>query len=259
MPLKSEPRRLTPWVASAMALIGAGYLAYVVLLKEPEWDWGYRLTVTLSVDGKDISGSTVVRVHAQMQPHWLWHMGNPINCSAKGGAVYVDLGQSKNLILSYPYADASPCYLLAEQFGIEMGNWSSSDDKADKIKFMDAVVGVHGGMHLDPKTVDLMVSNDPKSRLWPSAVWRLVTFTNLNNPDSLTRLDPKNLGAVLGGVVTLKSVYVEATDAPAEYEILEHLPWLRTIDRGHWERQIRTQNDQDDGFTTSSFFQGNVK
>jgi hypothetical protein len=55
----------------------------------------------------------------------------------------------------------------------------------------------------------------------------LVTFADVNNPNSVVLVDPNNLSATLGPGVAWRSMTLQATDEPLTRGIDEHLPWVR--------------------------------
>lgn len=68
----------------------------------------------------------------------------------------------------------------------------------------------------------------PKSALLPEAVPALVRFGNLNDPTSVTLVNPLDLAASFGPGVTFKSATVEITDDAITHGIDARLPWLKS-------------------------------
>ncbi|QOZ55007.1 hypothetical protein XH90_29220 [Bradyrhizobium sp. CCBAU 53338] len=64
----------------------------------------------------------------------------------------------------------------------------------------------------------------------------LVTFANIDQPDSVALVDPHNLAATLGSDVAWSAVTLEITDEPVTRSINSKLPWLR--DRFEKKRQL---------------------
>lgn len=55
----------------------------------------------------------------------------------------------------------------------------------------------------------------------------LVTFANIDKPDSVVLVDPHDLAATFGSDVTWNAVTLEITDEPVTRNINKKLPWLR--------------------------------
>lgn len=77
----------------------------------------------------------------------------------------------------------------------------------------------------------------PAVELWPeaprtpqmantSAVPMLVTFKDVNNPNSVVRVPTNDLASRLGAGYRLKSVRVEVTDQASDRQVGQKLPWL---------------------------------
>ena len=54
----------------------------------------------------------------------------------------------------------------------------------------------------------------------------LVTFANVNDPDTVTEIDPNDLQATLGPGVNWSEITLEVTDEPITKGIEEKLPWI---------------------------------
>jgi hypothetical protein len=74
------------------------------------------------------------------------------------------------------------------------------------------------------KKLETMSGSAPLPRKeWP----RLVTFGDLNEPKSVSLVDPDDLALVFGPGVRLKSIIIEMTNEPVgEFRLLALLPWL---------------------------------
>lgn len=82
-------------------------------------------------------------------------------------------------------------------------------------------------------TIDAMVSRLAKAGpgkpfiVKPDSYPMLVTFSDLDDPTSVARVDPDDLAATFGEGVTLKRVTVELTDDPVTSGIEERLGWFK--------------------------------
>lgn len=234
-----QRRPLLWWVGMPLLLIAVWY----VFWPAPSWSWGYRITVTLLVDGRDVSGSTVIRTRTKFMPQWLWSQSGETSCHASGGAIFIDIGEGNNVIYTLGQGKnnitSAPCALAQNTLDIRPVYSYGKDHRHILIDYLNAASSARGGA---------FVTEDN--------VWKMVTFRDVNNPDSLERVDFNNMSAVFGRDVKLKSVYLEMTADPPDFSIFQHLQWLKSIDFGHWEQRIVIRPGQDDGFTVRNFFMG---
>jgi len=117
----------------------------------------------------------------------------------------------------------------------------------DKILFA-LVSGADGQYEFGGRHVSFLFSelapNSPDAiiELWPvkpvtrrpkldNPLPALVTFKDLRDPMSLTRLDANDLASAFGHGVALKEVTIQRTDAPVTEEIEKHINWLDDLER----------------------------
>ena len=74
---------------------------------------------------------------------------------------------------------------------------------------------------------DAEVRLDLPPKLYPL----LVTFRDINDPKSITRVDPTAFSSTFGPGVSLKRIMVEATNNPVTTGIDKRLAWLNYLDR----------------------------
>lgn len=70
----------------------------------------------------------------------------------------------------------------------------------------------------------------------------LVTFADVNDPNSVTLVDPRNLSAALGPGITWRSITLQATSVPIVTGIDKQLPWLAGMGTYLSGRNIRMGN-----------------
>ena len=63
----------------------------------------------------------------------------------------------------------------------------------------------------------------------------LVTFGDLDDPTSVSRVDPDDLAASFGEEVTLRRITVQMTDDRVTTGIEKRLPWLDQFRRRHFD------------------------
>ena len=94
-----------------------------------------------------------------------------------------------------------------------------------------------------PKIAALRESRAIPARLYPV----LVTFSDINNPKSVRKVDPKNLAATFGPGYALKDMVLEITDeAVTEGRLEKVLGWIRQYyDKMLDGRALRWANSKD--------------
>lgn len=117
----------------------------------------------------------------------------------------------------------------------------------DKILFA-LVSGADGQYEFGGRDVSFLFdelapnSTDAIIKLWPvkpvtrrpkldNPLPALVTFKDLRDPMSLTRLDANDLASAFGDGVALKEVTIQRTDAPVTDEIEKRINWLDDLER----------------------------
>jgi hypothetical protein len=200
-PLAARGRRLAralmlgAGVMSAFLLVSCGMFADV-------WEWNQKLTVEVLVDGKVVSGSAVSHV-------W-WQEANALGVypsGYKGEATVVDLGpRGKLFALIGEETNYIAQYTLHDALG---------EDRGDYEKLLPKIMRFRG-------TKDVPRDHYPL----------LVTFTNLDDPRTIRKVDPSDLSAAFGPGISLGQVTLEITDeAVTSGKVETLLPWL------NWSRE----------------------
>jgi hypothetical protein len=210
----SGPRAVTIWIGISVAVIAVA--AVLLELRYPTHRYRYRLTITAITDGQPRVGSSVIEVRVSKQPQFLPEV-LPVRFSSKGEAVFVDLGRGRNLVgllASGPFGQ-SPSYpelIVTQHLKIPV-----SDDQQ-----MASLASRQGIWQLD-------LSELPT----------LVTFDDVNDPNSGRIVQPGDLESVFGPGVSLRSATIEIVPAgiwpltligltgePIRYNLMERLPFL---------------------------------
>jgi hypothetical protein len=179
----------------------------------PTYTYRYRMTVEVEADGKVHSGSSVVQVTYEIPPEWLLS-ANRLTPRVKGEAVFVDLGNGRNLIallaagqnadnVNYPY------YIVPKLFGLTF-----SDEDL-------------------PKYGRLQDSGEIPASDLPT----FVTFTDLNDPKTARVVEPYEFPEVFGEGVRFRGATIEMTRDAVTNGITEKLPWILTL-KGYSGGQI---------------------
>lgn len=185
------------------------HLAVSILLLYVAWNaifpshtHRYRLTLEVEVDGKIHEGSSVVEVAITEQPKLLPETG--ALGKIRGEAVFVDLGQGRNLVALLAGApdalnEDAPRHLAVKAYRLPPGANSYS-----AIKRL-------GGRR------EVSYSELPT----------LATFADVNDPTSGRILRPNELEHVFGAGVRFRHGWVEITsDPPTSGHIKSQIPFL---------------------------------
>ncbi len=166
----------------------------------PSYSWHQKMTVEVKVDGQIYSGSSVVDMRVSGNPDFGIVPGVR-SYGLRGEAVVVELPGDRYLfaLLTFNVFDTG------RVFHDLVGGVVSEPEKgwASRIRDVEEV------RDIAPQDYPL-----------------LVTFTDINDPKTVQKVDPENLGATLGPGVSLKRITLEITDEPVtEGKIEQVLGW----------------------------------
>jgi len=195
--------RRHPVLTGLAALIGISYL-YIQWVY-PTHKLRYRLIVEVMTPDGLKTGSSVIE--SKREEHIVFIPGVlPVSWRVTGEAVFVDLGDGKNLIVTLT---------------------NSSSGRKDSVSA--------AGLPYSPGP-DLKVLGYParwravkrlKTRnIAPERLPTTVTFTDINDPKTVKRVDPLNLAATFGEGYALKRATVEVTRDAVSEGIAGKLGWL---------------------------------
>jgi hypothetical protein len=179
--------------------------------------WRQKMTVTVVTPQGEIIGSAVSEVSFLFRDQWggiIIGDGRYYQSSIRGEATVIDLGSGRYLFATLDY---------------ERGDTLAFDTLFPNAEALTNPDGTNGYPHTYPEsklanqiTPSLKPANVPR-RLYPT----LVTFIDINNPKSVTKVDPSNLAATFGEGYALKSITLEITDEPVTKGRAEQvLLWL---------------------------------
>lgn len=198
-----------------MPLMTLLVLAVLTVLFFQYWDresLHYRLTYEVYVDGKLRTGSGVIKLGNENEN---WFLGTNSQTWASGEAVVVELDERRHLFSLLNNAHSLPLVSV----GVKYGN----ETRADRIRALK--------------------TNRDSATLTSDQLPMLVAFANLDDPESVFKVDPKNLEAAFGPGVELKRVVIEITSAPVtDGRIEQLLRWLP----GYRENQYRLNGEMCD-------------
>jgi hypothetical protein len=203
------------------------YFGYKLLY--PTYTYRYRLSVDVETPDGMRWGSSVIEVRYETFPELLTERDHISRVF--GEAVFVDLGQGKNLIgmlASGPSGEDIdyPSGIVFQAFKLD-GNDPNTPKRLPQL---------HGKRDLD---IYSSSQYDVTRRFLPT----FVTLTDLTNP-STARLAPFGLFDEIFGVgFKLRSVAIEMTTDPITEGIENKIPWIGNYDlEPTFERQLRGTN-----------------
>jgi hypothetical protein len=185
----------------ALAIVGV-FVLYK--LSYPTYSCRYRMTVNVEVDGQLRSGSSVIEFIVAKQMRFLPDV-NPIAFDAKGEAVFVDLGEGRNLIALLAMGE----YALDGNIGFH-------------------VVPSHFNIDFDRGLASLP-SLRGKWELPSNQLPTLVTFSDPNNSATVRVIRPNQLEQVFGANVHWRGVQIEMTTDAVTHKIESRLPWVTKL------------------------------
>lgn len=182
-------------VVASILLLG---LSGCDLIGFKRWEWHQRLVLEVETPGGIVSGGSVVAVEAEKAPKWLPGEGaGGLGTKVVGEASFVEIAPGKYLFaLLGSEADLALTLFFPEQA-------QDTFERAERLQVLRETRVV------------------PKGR-YPV----LVTFVDIRDPETITKVDPDNLAAAFGRGVSLKRLAIEITDAaPTNDRIEKIIPW----------------------------------
>ncbi len=207
---------MTRRILSALTLLGLLALSGCNPFAQ-RWDWNQKLTVEVLVDGRPVSGLAVSYV--------MWREANALGnypTDYSGEATVVDLGERGML---FALIGEGTKYIAQYTLHEEL-----DERRADYETLLPKIEGFLGTREVPPEHYPL-----------------LVTFTDIDDPTTVKRVDPHSLAAAFGSDVWLKRITLEITDEPGtEGRVEEVLKWLndyygQKLDGSRYET-IKAQN-----------------
>jgi hypothetical protein len=186
-------------------------LAIAVTLTGCSRSESYRFKLTLALntpDGVKRGSSVAERV--------FWEVSIPargLAHSFRGEAVYLDLGPSARPLIALLTSH------LHEKREGTVWDWSGGD-------LLSRLYGLPSEDFMDH--VARLARMRGPHRIDPEDLPDLVTFADVNDPNSVIEVDPNNLQATLGPNITWNEITLESTDEPVTKNIDAKLRWIPT-------------------------------
>lgn len=182
-------------LAGCLALSGCDFLGF------RNWQWNQRLVLEVDTPQGLVSGGSVVTIKVGSSPKWAPGMGagGMSGRVAAGEASFVEIAPGKYLFaLLDEGTEQIPYYTFFP---------AGDNDRERQATELETLRGVR---------------RVPHDRL-PM----LVTFTDIDDPTTVQRVDPDNLAATFGPGVSIKRITLEITDEKVTKGRLKTvLPWM---------------------------------
>ncbi|MBZ9817100.1 hypothetical protein [Mesorhizobium sp. CA7] len=179
-----------PFYTIAPLILLAGFLSSC---NGREWGWNQKISVEVWVDGRVVSGSSVLHVIAKEDK-----FNSTLPTGSEGEATIVDLGERGKLFA-----------LLGD--GARMAELTLQDIAPEGSTTEDrwtAIMKFRGKKEVPARYLF------PGTRTYQNLYPTLAAFTDLNNPSTVTILDPSDLSKFFGSGVSLRRIELEITDEP---------------------------------------------
>lgn len=179
-----------------------GYVGYVQVAY-PDFTYRYKMTVEVETPEGIKSGSSVIEVETSQWPKKLRGLagGNTSSSLIRGEAVVVDLNERGVL-----FAPLNTKYNVSLIPKVIMNKSVHSIEPGGVPEFAKLT---YTAKILEEKDYPLLVS-----------------FTNLQKPESVQKVNPLALDAIFGANVKLRSITIESTDDDIPNLVEKKLPWL---------------------------------
>lgn len=208
-------------LALLLVFVGSGDFGF------RDWSWKQKLTIEVNTPDGVKSGSSVVKASFGWDPKW-WGMGDSagsMHGDIDGESVVVDLGNGHYLMNLLNENDESQ---PSEAFFPE--NTGKRDEVAE--------------------LYDWMLEQRDTRPLPPKNYPVLVTFDDIDFPETIRVVDPANLAGTFGQGFSLKSMTIAITDEPVTWGVVEQVlpcvvsdhfcvPLDKNLPYGHPLRNVR--------------------
>jgi hypothetical protein len=179
-----------------------------------------RLTIVVETPEGERSGSSVTQETISFPGGLTRAQGWGLTQQLVGEAVAVDLGQHGILFSTFERQS------ILSRMGGDAYNAGLTPFPPEKFRGEHAAKASINEQYA--AYLDNLNRSRPKSELQLKDVPALVRFGSLNDPTSVTLVNPLDLATSFGPGVTFKGATVEITEDPITHGIEARLPWLRS-------------------------------
>jgi hypothetical protein len=220
------------WVLAPVAVLcalGWGYFQ----INYPTCTFRYKLTAEVMTPEGLKSGSSVVEVSYHTGPRILPDP-NPRWDTVQGEAVYVDIGQGKNLFITLGTLYSGRKDVDTDSL-IRNGDFDESTDYSALKSALDPIwlpikvfkLGRRSGHEREMCRRVAKLYGQPAEAISLDNLPTLVTFSALNNPLLAKVVNPSDLAASFGAGYTM-TAKIQVTNASISNVMYDTLPWLKS-------------------------------
>lgn len=228
-------RGVMTWLAGGATLFLGGCWS------RPSEELRYRLTVVVDTPEGERRGSSIIAVRGVKNPDWVNIEGRGTRASFKGEAAVVDLPGGRALFALLETAggasDAKDYPFLAFE--------SRLKNSPDLLTSMRLLLSWKGQKAPMPRTERVIVNGGQDV----SALPLLVTFADIKDPHSISRVDPEEFNFIFGSGTRLKEILCSITDEPVTFNIKDRLKWLQPF--GY--EKLKSSRFRPDGIPVGDF------
>jgi hypothetical protein len=134
----------------------------------------------------------------------------------RGEALYLDLGAGARPLLALLTSQLHPKYGKEQR-------WTR--DAGPEIRWLSGLYDLAPSEYYVDDVPRIARMRGPR-KITPADLPDLVTFADINDPNSVIEVDPGNLQGTLGPNVAWHEITLESTDEPVTTGITMKLPWL---------------------------------
>ncbi len=194
------------WTLGILGVLAVAMLSGCELIGFKNWEWHQKITVEVVGPSGLITSDSVIEVRCGTSPDWLG--GGGMGCQVKGEAVAMEIAPGQVLFALLKGDPESQNYPAKVAYQVFFPNrkLTTVEERGDLLE-----------REFRGDRRDLPRQNYPL----------LVTFTDINDPKTIQRVDPDDFGAAFGPGIWLKHITLEITDEPVtEGKIESVLGWF---------------------------------
>ena len=172
----------------------------------PTYTARYELSIEVETPDGLKTGSSIIEANYGWEPT-LFGLISGVKNSVTGEAVFVDLGDRKNLVVTFRARtrEGSALKLPSKIFGFPPHHKTKTK------------TGIRAAMKAGTREVPI------------AELPFTVTFPDVRDPMSVKELDPSNIGEYFGDGFSIKRAEIRMTRDSARKQIVSKLPWLEAI------------------------------
>ncbi len=223
-------------------------------------DYRYRLTVEVDTPEGLKTGSSVIEVSTMVSGKYSIPDPGKLFTRVRGEAVTVDLGQRGVMfaLLRSEYSvdwAAGPLLFFVPNIPYkDIEHIYEKENRDPRFDMQMTQLYKLRGKYALPRHYQTVL-HKPKESDTPTAYPILVTFADMADPKSVTKIDPDNMAARFGKGVKLKRITVERTDDDVTNGIERRLGWLGEYP----EPSLNPKHGPDDWSLAATIKQGDFK